>query len=176
MGVPVNEVSQEYARRIRREVPARVVDDGPVHENVLTGDDLDVGRLPIIHHFPIDVAPYITAGLVFCRDPWNDEVNTFGFHRIQYKGQRDRLGISLHSRRRVWEYQRRAEEEGRPLEVAVVLGTHPLLALASLSLVGPDRGKLETAGALLDEPVDVVRARTVDVLVPAQAEMVIEGE
>jgi 2,5-furandicarboxylate decarboxylase 1 len=176
MGVPVNEVSQEYARRIRREVPARVVDDGPVHENVLTGDDLDVGRLPIIHHFPIDVAPYITAGLVFCRDPWNDEVNTFGFHRIQYKGQRDRLGISLHSRRRVWEYQRRAEEEARPLEVAVVLGTHPLLALASLSLVGPDRGKLETAGALLDEPVDVVRARTVDVLVPAQAEMVIEGE
>ena len=58
----------------------------------------------------------------------------------------------------------------------MVLGTHPLLALASLSLVGPDRGKLETAGALLDEPVDVVRARTVDVLVPADAEMVIEGE
>ena len=176
MGVPVHEVSQEYARRVKREVPPRVVDAGPVHDNVLTGDAVDVGQLPILSHFPIDAAPYITAGLVFCRDPHNPAVDTFGFHRIQYKGLPNRLGISLHSRRRVWEYQRRAEELGRPLGVAVVLGTHPLLALASLSLVGPDRGKLETAGALLDEPVDVVPARTVDVLVPAGAEMVIEGE
>ncbi len=175
MGVPVSEVSREYARRVKREVPPRLVTDGPVHDHVLTGEAVDVGCLPIISHFPIDAAPYITGGLVFCRDPHNPAVTTFGFHRIQYKGLPDRLGISLHSRRRVWEYQRRAEERGQLLEVAVVLGTHPLLALASLSLVGPERGKLETAGALLDEPVDVVRARTVDVLVPADAEIVLEG-
>jgi 2,5-furandicarboxylate decarboxylase 1 len=176
MGVPVAEVSQEYARRVKREVAPRLVADGPVQDVVLTGAAVDVGQLPIVTHFPVDGGPYITAGLVFCRDPHEPAVNTFGFHRIMYRGEGDRLGISLHSRRRVWEYQRRAEERGEPLEVAVVLGTHPLLALASLSLVGPDRGKLETAGALLDEPIDVVRARTVDVLVPADAEMVIEGE
>ncbi len=176
MGVPIAEVSQEYARRIRREVPPRLIADGPVHEHVLLGDDVDVGRLPIQHHFPIDVAPYLTAGLVFCRDPWSPAVNTFGFHRIQYKGKPNHLGISLHSRRRVWEYQRRAEECDQPLEVAIALGAHPLIALASLSLVGPDRGKLESAGALLDEPIDVVRARSVDVLVPAGAEIVLEGE
>src|SRR5213594_439866 len=102
-------------------------------------------------------------------------VETEGYHRFQLKG-RNRMGVSLHSRRRMFEYQRRAEAKGQALPCAVVLGLHPLVSMGSLAYPPPDVGKFEVVGGLLGEPLEIAPCATVDVQVPATAEIVIEGE
>src|SRR5436189_27630 len=77
------------------------------------GDDVDLSKLPIPLQFSVDAAPYITAGQVSARDPVTG-VDTTGFHRLMVKGK-NRLGVSLHSRRRMYECHRRAEEKGQSL-------------------------------------------------------------
>jgi len=108
------------------------------------------------------------------RDP-ETGVETEGYHRFQLKGQ-NRMGVSLHSRRRMFEYQRRAEARGEPLPCAVVLGLHPLLSMGSLAYPPPDIGKFEVVGGLFGEPLQVAACATIDLHVPAAAEIVIEGE
>jgi UbiD family decarboxylase len=89
---------------------------------------------------------------------------------------KNRCGISLHSRRRMWEWQRRAEELGKPLEVAVVLGFPIPAYLGSLAYHYPaDVGKFSVMGGVFREPLQVRQCRSVDVAVPAGVEMVLEG-
>ena len=74
------------------------------------GGDVDLGSLPIPEYFPGDAGRYLTAGMLVARDP-DTGVETEGYHRFQIKG-RTKMGLSLHSRRRMFEYQRRAEAKG----------------------------------------------------------------
>src|SRR5437660_1006602 len=76
----------------------------------------------------------------------------------------------------VLEYHRRAEAKGRPLPCAVVLGLHPLVSMGSLAYPPPDVGKFEVVGGLLGEPLQIAPCSTIDLHVPASAEIVIEGE
>ena len=119
-------------------------------------------------------ARYLTAGMLVARDP-ETGVETEGYHRFQLKGP-DRLGVSLHSRRRMFEYQRRAEARGQALPCAIVLGLHPLVSMGSLAYPPADVGKFEVVGGLLGEPLEVAPCSTIDLHVPAAAEIVIEGE
>ena len=112
--------------------------------------------------------------MLVARDP-DTGVETEGYHRFQIKG-RTKMGVSLHSRRRMFEYQRRAEAKGQPLPCAVVLGLHPLVSMGSLAYPPPDVGKFEVVGGLLGEPLQVAPCLTADLHVPATAEIVIEGE
>jgi len=84
--------------------------------------------------------------------------------------------VSLHSRRRMFEYQRRAEARGQPLPCAVVLGVHPLVSMGSLAYPPADVGKFDVIGGLFGEPFQIAPCLTSDVHVPATAEIVIEGE
>jgi UbiD family decarboxylase len=139
-----------------------------------TGDDVDLFALPLVTHYPVDAAPYITAGLVCARHP-ETGIETAGFHRIMVKAK-NRCGISLHSRRRMWEWQRRAEELGKPLEVAVTLGFPVPVYMGSLAFhYPPDTGKFSVMGGLFGEPLQIRQCRSVDVMVPAGVEMVLEG-
>src|SRR5437870_9554573 len=174
LGVPEPRLALEYARRIKDTIKPNVVASAPFRERVLTGADLDLGRLPIPTYFPGDAGRYLTAGMLVARDP-ETGVETEGYHRFQVKG-RDRMGVSLHSRRRMFEYQRRAEAKGRPLPCAVVLGLHPLVSMGSLAYPPPDVGKFEVVGGLLGEPLQIAPCSTIDLHVPASAEIVIEGE
>ncbi|HEX9118620.1 MAG TPA: UbiD family decarboxylase, partial [Anaerolineae bacterium] len=94
--------------------------------------------------------------------------------RLQVKGPR-KLGASLHSRQHTWDYLRRAEQRGQDLPVAVVIGAHPAVMLAAAAKLGIDQDEYDLAGALLGRPLPVCRCQTVDVSVPANAEIVIEG-
>ncbi len=174
LGVPEARLALEYARRIKDPIKPVVAADAPFHRHVVTGPDLDLGRLPIPTYFPGDAGRYLTAGMLVARDP-ETGVETEGYHRFQLKG-RDRMGVSLHSRRRMFEYQRRAEARGRPLPCAIALGLHPLVSMGSLAYPPPDVGKFEVVGGLLGEPLEVATCRTIDLHVPAAAEIVIEGE
>lgn len=174
LGVPERELAAEYARRIKERIKPVVVPDPPFRHRVLTGDAIDLGVLPIPEYFPGDAGRYLTAGMLVARDP-ETGVETEGYHRFQVKG-RNRMGVSLHSRRRMFEYQRRAEARGWPLPCAVVLGLHPLVSMGSLAYPPPDVGKFEVVGGLLGEPLQVAPCGSVDLHVPATAEIVIEGE
>jgi len=174
LGVSERDLAREYARRLKERVKPVVVAEAPFRQRVITGPALDLGRLPIPVFFPADAGRYITAGMLVARDP-DTGVETEGYHRFQLKGP-DRLGVSLHSRRRMFEYQRRAEARGEPLPCAIVLGLHPLVSMGSLAYPPPDVSKFEVVGGLLGEPLEVAPCATLDLHVPAAAEIVIEGE
>ena len=174
LGVAPTALAGEYARRIKDHIKPIVVPSPPFHQRVLTGPALDLAALPIPRYFPGDAGRYLTAGMLVARDP-DTGVETEGYHRFQVKG-RDRMGVSLHSRRRMFEYQRRAEAKGRPLPCAVAWGLHPLVSMGSLAYPPPDVGKFEVVGGLLGEPLEIAPCTSIDLHVPAAAEIVIEGE
>jgi UbiD family decarboxylase len=174
LDVPESGLALEYARRIKDVIKPVVVPDPPFRTRVLRGADVDLGRLPIPTYFPGDAGAYLTAGMLVARDP-DTGVETEGYHRFQVKG-RDRMGVSLHSRRRMFEYQRRAEAKGQPLPCAIALGLHPLVSMGSLAYPPADVGKFEVVGGLLGEALEVAPCASIDLHVPAAAEIVIEGE
>ncbi|HET7340412.1 MAG TPA: UbiD family decarboxylase [Methylomirabilota bacterium] len=174
LGVPESQLALEYARRIKDTLKPVAVADAPFRRHVLTGPGLDLARLPIPTYFPGDAGRYLTAGMLVARDP-ETGVETEGYHRFQLKG-RDRLGVSLHSRRRMFEYQRRAEARGQALPCAIALGLHPLVSMGSLAYPPADVGKFEVVGGLLGQPLEVAPCTSIDLQVPAAAEIVIEGE
>jgi UbiD family decarboxylase len=174
MGTQPAELAQEYSRRIQLRPGVKLLREAPFEANFVSGDDIDLTKLPILTHFPIDAGRYITSGLCVARDP-ETRVETLGFHRMQLKGK-SKLGISFHSRQRLWEYFRRSEERGENLQAAVVIGIHPNIALGSMALIPYHEGKFSPIGGLFGAPLEVARCRSVDVNVPAYAEIVLEGE
>ena len=174
LGVGPESLAEEWVARGERRIPPVLRATGPIRDVVVTGDQVDLGALPIIRHFSEDGGPYITNGIVVARDP-DTGVRNASFHRMQARG-RTRLGTSLHSRRHLWDYQRRAEERGQALEVAVVVGAHPLFHFGSGLWKGPiDVDEYEVAGGFLGEPLEIVPGVTVPVEAPAEAEIVLEG-
>ncbi|MBK5959197.1 hypothetical protein CCR97_13415 [Rhodoplanes elegans] len=174
LDVPVGDLPTAFRERCQRYVPCETVDAAPWQEVTLEGDDVDLATLPIPIHFSVDAAPYITAGQLVARDPVTG-VDTTGFHRLMLKG-RNRLGVSLHSRRRMWEFHRRAEERGEPLSVSITLGVHPLHYMGSMVYAYPPAvRKFEIVGGLFGEPYRLARCGN-GLEVPAGAEIVIEGE
>jgi 2,5-furandicarboxylate decarboxylase 1 len=163
-----------FAHAMQQLVPAVVVADGPIHEVVQTGAEVDVRALPISRHFEGDAGRYISSGILVCKDP-DTGVRNLSFQRLQLKGP-DRFGASLHSRGHIWEHLQRCEARGKNLEVAVVIGCHPAIYLAGAAKVAMEVDEFAVAGGLLKQPVELVKCKTIDVEVPADAEYVLEGE
>jgi UbiD family decarboxylase len=175
LGVSPADLPTAFRERCQSYVPCEVVGDAPWQEVVVEGDAVDLTTLPIPLHFSVDAAPYITAGQIAARDPVTG-VDTTGFHRLMLRG-RNRLGVSLHSRRRMYEFHRRAEERGHGLPAVITLGIHPLHYMGSMVYAYPPQvRKLEIIGGLFGEPYRVARCGIPDLYVPAGAEIVIEGE
>lgn len=173
--VPVEEVAAAYSQRIKNRFDdLDIVEQPPFAENTVEGDDVDLYKLPITTHFPIDAGPYVTAGLCVAKDP-ESGADTLGFHRMQLKNK-NTLGISLHSRQRLWEYFRRSEAKGENLQAAICIGVHPNIALGSMALIPYDQGKYGAIGGLFGEALKVSPCKTVDLLVPTYTEIVLEGE
>jgi UbiD family decarboxylase len=175
LGVAPEALVATYRERCQNYIPVERVARAPWQEIVLEGEEVDLTRLPIPLHFSIDAAPYITAGQICARDP-ETGVDTTGFHRLMLKGK-NRLGVSLHSRRRMYEFHRRAEAKGEALPAAVTLGIHPVHYMGSMAYhYPPNVRKYEIIGGLFGEPYRVARCGTADLEVAAGAEIVIEGE
>ena len=164
-----------FRERCQNYIPCEVVSKAAWDDVVLEGDQVDLTQLPIPFQFSLDAAPYITAGQLTARDP-ETGVDTTGFHRFMLKGK-NRLGVSLHSRRRMYEFHRRAEARGESLPAAIVIGSHPLHYMGSMVYAYPQHiRKFEIIGGLFGEPYRLARCGVADLEVPAGAEIVIEGE
>jgi UbiD family decarboxylase len=151
-------------------IPPRLVKEGPCKEVVHTGKDVDLSKLPIPIFSDRDPGPFITLGLSISRNLTSGENNT-SIYRLQLKG-RNRLGImAQHLVRQLVE----AERMGKGLPVAIAIGTDPVLPLATQWMAPYGTDEMDLAGALRGEPVEMVKAETVDLEVPASAEIIIEG-
>jgi len=173
-GTSREQFNATFAAALGRLVPAEIVASGDVQDVVETGVEVDCAALPISRHFSGDAGRYISSGILVCKDP-DTSVRNLSFQRLQLKG-RDRFGASLHSRGHIWDHLQRCEARGRNLEVAVVIGCHPAIYLAAAAKVAMEVDEFAIAGSLLGHPVELVKCRTIDVEVPAEAEYVLEGE
>lgn len=167
-------VVSEYIRRTAAPIAPVVVDEGPVQEVVVPGDEIDVGSFPLLKHSPKDIGRYITAGMVITKDP-ETGIRNVSINRMQLKGPR-KLGIRMMPPQHLGLIYQKAEKLGRPLEVAVAVGNHPLELIAATTSVELGVDEFGLAGALRGEPLQLVRCRTIDLEVPAHAEVVIEGK
>ncbi|HEY8773104.1 MAG TPA: menaquinone biosynthesis decarboxylase [Gaiellaceae bacterium] len=146
------------------------VRSGPCQEIVLTGDEVDLDVLPIQTCWPGDAAPFITLPAVITRDPRTGSRNV-GMYRMQ---KRDRRSTFMH-----WQIHKDGRmdylaTEGR-LEVAVALGLDPVTTYAASAPLPKHIDELMLAGFLRGEPVELVRGKTIELEVPAAAEIVLEG-
>lgn len=167
------QLTMEYAKRQGDLMPVIQVEKAPVKEVRMKGTDVDLQKLPNITHCGGDGGPYISSGVVIMKDPGTGKYNA-GIYRIQIKG-RNRLGIWPGAYSHGMQIIRANEREGRPTEVAIMIGHHPAVYMAS-QFRGPfEVDELEVAGGLVGEPLRVTRGETIDLNVPADAEIVIEG-
>ena len=168
------EMQQAYLRAMEKPIAPKGVATGPVKEVMLTGEDINLYDLPQILHHQEDAGAYITAAISFAKDPSGDSWNC-AYNRLMIKS-RDTTSIHLTLAKHLWEFQRAAEARGQALPVAFAIGVHPAIALGCLAIGSIDEDERAIMGGLLGEPLELVKCETSDVLVPAHAEMIIEGE
>ncbi|HZD69300.1 MAG TPA: UbiD family decarboxylase, partial [Actinomycetes bacterium] len=171
--VPADRLTPEIALRLERPIDPVVVDDGPVAEHVLEGEDATLEALPIPTHHERDAGPYLSFGVAICTDPETGARNV-GVYRFMQRGPYE-LVPSLTSISNIADIFARQEAKGRPLDIAIVPGASPLLGLAASYKAPLGTDEVALAGALAGEPLELVRARTIDLEVPARAELVIEA-
>lgn len=170
------EASFAFARRSRHLIkPVRVSkEEAPVKEVVKTGEAVDLRDLPVLTHHEMDGYPYLVDAVV-ASDPDTGVYNS-SHHRMLVRSKNE-LGLWM-SPRHLWDYCRRAWAKGRVLPVAHVIGHHPGFYLGSEALTAIETDEYEVIGGVLNEPLRLVPSETYgdSLLVPADAEIIVEGE
>ncbi|GEP56808.1 UbiD family decarboxylase [Reyranella soli] len=158
----------------------RTINSAPCQEIVLSGDDIDLGRLPIQTCWPGEPAPLITWPLVVTQgpNPKGDKQDSFnlGIYRLQVTGKNTTLMRWLKHRGGAQHHQRwKGAGKREPLPAAVVIGADPGTILAAVTPVPDTLSEYQFAGLLRGKKVELVDCRTVPLKVPAEAEIVLEG-
>ena len=193
LGVPMEEITDNHEQMYRKtldlvekkmgfgglaKIDPEVVDASaaPVKEIVLTGDDIDLTKFAFIQTNPADAGRYMTTGSVIMLDP---QLGTnVGTYRCQIKGPRQ-IGVNPEPTQDGWRMIMAAKQRGeKTMKCSIVMGADPLVFTASSTKLGGPMGgdELALAGGLRGKPVQVVKSEHSDIMVPAHAEMVIEGE
>jgi UbiD family decarboxylase len=149
------------------------VDSAPVHENLITGQAVDLADIPVPKFFELDSGPFITGAIGITRDHDSGELNV-GIYRTLIIGKNTFVinASSLSDLRRIYTGW---EKSGEPMPIAIALGVPPAVLIAGSCKLPPNACEYNVAGGLAGEPIKVVKCRDSDLLVPAGAEIVIEG-
>lgn len=155
----------------------KTVKKAPCQDIVLTGDDINLDRLPIQSCWPGEPAPLITWPLVVTKGPSDKAEDRFnlGIYRMQKLSKNKAIMRWLKHRGGAQHHQRWAEKKREPLPAAIVIGADPGTILAAVTPVPDTLSEYQFAGLLRGKKVDLVEAKTIPILVPAQAEIIIEG-
>ncbi|SOD95072.1 UbiD family decarboxylase [Caenispirillum bisanense] len=155
----------------------KTVGSAPCQEVVLTGDDVDLSRIPVQTCWPGEPAPLITWPLVVTQGPSGKREDAFnlGIYRMQVTGKNTTLMRWLKHRGGAQHYARWAKEKKQPLPAAVVIGADPGVILAAVTPVPDTLSEYQFAGLLRGRKVELVDCKTVPLKVPATAEIVLEG-
>lgn len=156
-------------------LPPKRVRRAPVQEVVWRGDEVDLAKLPVLTCWPQDGGPFVTLPLVITRDPERGDVN-IGMYRMQVMGK-NVTGMHWQRHKTGARHLEAAGRLGRKLEVAVALGGDPALTYAATAPIPPIPGinEYSLTGYLRGRGVELVKGVTVDLEVPANAEIVLEG-
>lgn len=182
MNSAVEDIASRWSTALAHPVPPVVIENAPCHDVVLTGDDLrgpgrGLDALPIPISTPgFDSAPTLTATNVITRDP-DSGVQNQGTYRAGLKAS-DRMVVRMATRTGGaggYQHWKKYRARGEKMPCAVVLGCPPYVAFMGPQKLPLGMDEMEVAGGLAGEPIRMTRARTVDLLVPAEAEVVIEG-
>ncbi len=174
LGLTYDQLTERFSAAISAPTPCSIVRTGSpaVKEKKFLGEAVDLGRLPACVHHGKDSGPYLTAALCIVRDP-ETGIRNVSIHRHEVK-DRNHLGALLLPRHTNQIFNK-LESQGRPLEVALIIGVHPAVLLSSQATTRLGVDELEIAGSLLGEPLELVPCETVDLEVPLECEIVIEG-
>jgi UbiD family decarboxylase len=182
MGRPVEEIENAWTAAIANPIPPVPVASVPCQEVVITGDDLrgpgaGLAALPVPISTPgFDAAPYLTATLAVTRDP-ETGIQNMGTYRGALKAT-DRLGVRMAARiggAGGYQHWRKHNKLKRPMPCAIVIGAAPVVMFTGPMKLAIDLDEMAVAGGLFGAPIRVAKCVTVDLDVPADAEIVVEG-
>jgi len=176
LGSPsVPQMVKDLAHREHNPLPVKEISakDAPCKEVILKGNDVDLDLLPVLTLNEGDAGAYINAAAMICKERGTGAVNV-GIYRNQKQGKRQ-LGLMINPANHGNYVRAEYEDHNEAMEVALAIGHHPALNLAAVSKQAGVGQELEIAGAFLGEPLEVVKAETVNLMVPARCEIVIEG-
>ena len=173
---PTVELIRRTKDKLKRRLPPREVsaDQAPIYENTITGKNIDLNLLPIPRHWPLDGGRYAGTGdAVITRDPDSGYLN-IGTYRMMVQGK-SQVGLYLSPGKDARLHITRAWQQGKPINVAAAWGTDPLFMLVGSQTFPKNVSEYEYAGGIKAQPIPVVRGKKTDLLIPANAELVIEG-
>ena len=180
MQCEIEDIRDKWMHAMSHPIPPKIVEDAPCQEIVYAGADLNNGHgldaLPVPISTPgWDNAPYTSASHVITKDP-ETGIQNMGNYRGQLKAP-DRMGfnISIVLRSGGYFHWEKWKARGKKMPAAVIVGAPPCVAFTSVQKLPETLDELHVAGGLVGCPLNVVKAKTVDLLVPAEAEIVIEG-
>jgi 4-hydroxy-3-polyprenylbenzoate decarboxylase len=174
------QISEKWTKALLNPVEPRLVDSGPVHEVVMTGEELTragggLEKFPIPISTPgFDNAPYTTASCWVTKDPDTGQRN-MGVYRGMVKS-RTRIGVCVLPTQHIAAHWKRCLEKGIPMEAAAVIGAAPCISYCAVSKVPHGVDEYAVAGGIAGAPIELVKCKTVDIEVPASAEIVLEGK
>ena len=173
LGVAQQKMLERYLTLEDQRIAPEIVSTGPVKEIKWTGDQIDLGKLPIVTHASKDCGPYVTIGVQIGKDP-DTGIRNLSIHRMLVLGK-DRLSLWAPADHHLGRMILMAEEKKKGLEVATAVGVEPAIVVGSQAKVPFGIDEFHVAGGLRGAAVKLTKCETIDVEVPAFAEVVIEG-
>ena len=174
MGWTVSELESRLSEAYDNLIPATIVSDPPVRQNVETAGAVDLGILPGIRYTESETHPYISAAHVVAKDPASESLN-ISFHRLMITG-RNTLSIYMTAGGHLDQIFNSNVEKGKDTPVAVFIGAHPLWSLGALASGSLALDEFSTIGGVLGYPLPVTQGlQDQQLKVPACAELVLEG-
>jgi 4-hydroxy-3-polyprenylbenzoate decarboxylase len=159
-------------KEVKDTIP-KTVSSGPCQEIVMQGDEIDLRNLPILTCWPEDGGPFITLPLVFTYDP-NTGKRNVGMYRMQLY-DRNTLGMHWQMHKTGMRHMEQAQEKMERIQVAVALGGDPAYTFSAISPLPPGLDEMAFAGFLRRKNAELVQCKTIDMKVPADAEIILEG-
>lgn len=170
----VVDITEEYLERKRNPLKPVIVSEGVCQQNVLLGDEIDLLRFPVPYIHEGDGGRYIsTWHTIITKDPESEWIN-YGMYR-QMVHDRNHLGGLIVYPQHIGVHYRKYSENKSRMEFATAIGTEPVTAIVSATMTDTGVSEADIIGGLRGEPLQLVKARTVDLYVPAHAEIIIEG-
>lgn len=172
---PALEIMDKYIRGKNNPIKPILVSSGPCKENIIKGDEVNLEKFPAPYIHEGDGGRYIgTWHSIVVKDPESNWVN-WGMYRLMLHDKKSMGGLIL-APQHIGMIYSKYEERNKPMEFAIVFGGPPVVPVVSASMLDAGISEVEVAGGIQGEPIELVKCETVDLEVPASAEIVLEGE
>lgn len=170
----VQELIEVYRQRLGKPIAPRMVASGPVQENIMTGQEVDLFQFPVPWWHPRDGGRFIGTWCSNISRNAETGVYNLGLYRMQVF-DKNHCGVGFLPRTHLGLHYSQRERKNEPLEMAVAIGVDETIIMATTTGVPESVDEYAVAGALREKPVELVKCQTIDLCVPATAEIVLEG-